>query len=439
MQIAEGVEDIPGEDQRLVECREERSGWRIQRREDEKSILTPFGKVEYKRTYFKHAKTGECAHLVDRKAGYGPHARIDLALAAEVVEASSELPYRKSGEKPSGAASEARVSGQTVMKAIRRFNLEEQAIMGRLEKRQCESLYVEADEDHVAGQNGRTYMPMLVYVHEGKEKDQRRRLKVPHYFSGLYSETEELWLWVLNYIEEHCDMGSLKRIYVCGDGASWNKTGLKILPKSVFVLDKFHLNKRLLGVLGRDSQEYRDAWKAIRAGDMVTVESLLKEAAILGETPNQVKMAQDCRRYIRNNWDGVMAYRLYPEAELGVSAEGHVSHILSARLSSCPMGWSKTGVDQMARMRALKANKVEIRAKYLEQHRRDLSPLKVLSEVVSSEREVLRRVAGEVTSNLPVIEGKRSHRYASSLCPLVIPVFGDTVTINGGVKSLFLQ
>jgi hypothetical protein len=44
-------------DRRLVECREERSGWRIQRRDDEKSILTPFGKVEYKRTYFKHAKT----------------------------------------------------------------------------------------------------------------------------------------------------------------------------------------------------------------------------------------------------------------------------------------------------------------------------------------------------------------------------------------------
>lgn len=159
-------------------------------------------------------------------------------------------------------------------------------------------------------------------------------------------------------------------------------------------------------MLGRDSQEYRDAWKAIRVGDRVTVERLLKEAAVLGETPNQVKMAQDCRRYIRNNWDGVMAYRLYPEAELGVSAEGHVSHILSARLSSRPMGWSKTGVDQMARMRALKANKVEIRAKYLEQHRRDLGPLKVLSEVVSSEREVLRRVLGEVTSNLPVIEGR---------------------------------
>lgn len=222
---------LEAEDQRLVECREERSGWRIQRREDEKSILTPFGKVEYKRTYFKHAKTGECAHLVDRKAGYGPHARIDLALAAEVVEASSELPYRKSGEKPSGAAPEARVSGQTVMKAIRRFNLEEQAIMGRLEKRQCESLYVEADEDHVAGQNGRTYMPMLVYVHEGKEKDQRRRLKVPHYFSGLYSETEELWLWVLNYIEEHYDMGSLKESMYVVMVPPGLRLGLKYCPR----------------------------------------------------------------------------------------------------------------------------------------------------------------------------------------------------------------
>ncbi len=393
-------------DQRLVERREERPGWRIQRRDDEKSILTPFGTVKYRRTYFRHVKTKECAYLVDRQAGYGPHARIDLALAAEIVDAASELSYRKSGEKPSRAAPGARVSGQTVMKAIRRFDLEEQASEVRREKRRCETLYVEADEDHVAGQDGRTYMPVLVYVHEGKDESQRRMLKMPRYFSGLYSETEELWLWVLHYIEEHYDMNFLKRIFVCGDGASWIKTGLRVLPKSVFVLDMFHLNKHLVEVFGRDSEEYRDAWKAIRGGDRVTVERLLKGKAVFGETPNQVRMAQDCRRYIRSNWDGIMARRLYPEADLGVSAEGHVSHILSARLSSRPMGWSAKGVDQMSRMRALKTNQVEIRAKYVEQHRRGLSPLKALSEVVSREREVLRRVAGEVTDNLPVFAGK---------------------------------
>ena len=393
-------------DKRLVEHREERPGWRIQRRDDVKDILTPFGKVAYRRTYFKHAKTNECAYLVDRKAGYGPHAKIDLALAAEVVETASELSYRKSGEKPGRAAPEARVSAQTVMKAIRRFDLEEQAGEVQGEKRRCETLYVEADEDHVAGQDGRTYMPVLVYVHEGKEGSQRRRLKIPRYFSGLYKETEELWLWVLNYIEEHYDMDFLKRVFVCGDGALWIKTGIKILPKSVFVLDMFHLNKRLVEALKRDSEEYRRAWKAIRSGDRVTVERLLKEAAVFAETPNQAKVARDCRRYIRSNWDGITVRQRYPEVDLGVSAEGHVSHILSARLSSRPMGWSRKGVDQMSRLRALQANQVDIRAKYLEQHGRGLGPLRALPEVVSKEREALRRVVGEVTDNLPVLAGK---------------------------------
>ncbi len=41
---------------------------------------------------------------------------------------------------------------------------------------------------------------------------------------------------------------------------------------------------------------------------------------------------------------------------MGCSAEGHVSHILSSRLSSRPLGWCETGVDQMARLRAFTAN-----------------------------------------------------------------------------------
>ena len=35
----------------------------------------------------------------------------------------------------------------------------------------------------------------------------------------------------------------------------------------------------------------------------------------------------------------------------GCSAEGHVSHILSERLSSRPMGWSQTGADRMSKLR----------------------------------------------------------------------------------------
>ncbi|MGI6574808.1 MAG: UPF0236 family transposase-like protein [bacterium] len=48
--------------------------------------------------------------------------------------------------------------------------------------------------------------------------------------------------------------------------------------------------------------------------------------------------------------------RQYDADYIGCSAEGHVSHILSSRLSSRPLGWSRTGVDQMARLRVFVAN-----------------------------------------------------------------------------------
>ncbi len=40
----------------------------------------------------------------------------------------------------------------------------------------------------------------------------------------------------------------------------------------------------------------------------------------------------------------------------GCSAESHVSHILSDRLSSRPMDWSKRGADRMSKLRCYEKN-----------------------------------------------------------------------------------
>ena len=40
----------------------------------------------------------------------------------------------------------------------------------------------------------------------------------------------------------------------------------------------------------------------------------------------------------------------------GCSAEGHVSHVLSDRLSSRPMGWSQRGADRMSKLRCYEKN-----------------------------------------------------------------------------------
>mgnify|MGYP001135766916 CR=1 FL=1 len=56
---------------------------------------------------------------------------------------------------------------------------------------------------------------------------------------------------------------------------------------------------------------------------------------------------EEAEAYILSNW---MAH--HKEGVLGRSTEGHVSHILSARMSSRPMGWSRKGASKMAELRA---------------------------------------------------------------------------------------
>ncbi|MEW6448998.1 MAG: ISLre2 family transposase [Bacillota bacterium] len=399
-------EVLEAKDAYLREHREERPGWRVERQNDIKGVLTLFGLVNYKRTYYRHKETGERAYLIDRLVGYGPHARVDPLVKVQALETAVELSYRKSGEEAGRGNREVVLSGEAVKKVVHNFTPVELPEPLK-EKRRVKVLYVEADEDHVAGQDKRSHLPRLVYIHEGKKQvgKDRFKLKRPYYLGGLYSDTDELWFKVLSYIEEQYELSSLERIYLCGDGDKWIRKGLEFLPKSVFVLDLFHLDRYLIAALGRDSDAHKEIWAAFKEGDQVRVEKVLREAARRAETPGRKEAVRDCRRYIRQNWDGIMAYRLYPEAELGVSAEAHVSHLFSARLSSRPMAWSTRGVDRMARLRVTKANGVSLREQYVARWRAGLKPLKIDKVAIAEERQRLRKVSGEVFDNLPALRG----------------------------------
>src|SRR5690606_11564591 len=65
-----------------------------------------------------------------------------------------------------------------------------------------------------------------------------------------------------------------------------------------------------------------------------------------------------------HNWNGIENAVRHPH--IGCSAEGHVSHILAARLSSRPMVGSLQGAEKMANVRVAKANGESISKQYLE-------------------------------------------------------------------------
>ena len=73
------------------------------------------------------------------------------------------------------------------------------------------------------------------------------------------------------------------------------------------------------------------------------------------ETETKLKSVLDAKTYILNHWQGIMVRIKNPDV-IGCSAEGHISHTFSARMSSRPMGWSEHGANQMCKLRCYKAN-----------------------------------------------------------------------------------
>ena len=70
------------------------------------------------------------------------------------------------------------------------------------------------------------------------------------------------------------------------------------------------------------------------------------------------KRKEDLMNYILNNVEGIKnLYRNKKELH-GCSAEGHISHIYSDRMSSRPMGWSTTNVNNMSKLRTSKEDNI---------------------------------------------------------------------------------
>jgi len=139
----------------------------------------------------------------------------------------------------------------------------------------------------------------LVYVHEGKEaRDSgRTRLKNPHDFAGCYEDTEELFLEVLEYLEGNYDLQSVEAIFLCGDGASWIKKGLEIIPRSIFVLDHFHLAQRIQGACP-ESHKRGKLWKAIEEGSWEEVEAFFLKALSQRKNPRDQRDLENLCTYL---------------------------------------------------------------------------------------------------------------------------------------------
>ncbi|TZE82631.1 hypothetical protein FWJ32_04985 [Calorimonas adulescens] len=92
----------------------------------------------------------------------------------------------------------------------------------------------------------------------------------------------------------------------------------------------------ITAALKNDKKSKRDLWRAILKKDREKVNEILiqKHEELKTDGPNDP--INKCLIYINNNRDGICAHKDYQDEITGCSAESHVSHILSERLSRGP-------------------------------------------------------------------------------------------------------
>ena len=101
----------------------------------------------------------------------------------------------------------------------------------------------------------------------------------------------------------------------------------------------------------------------------------------------------DAKEYILSNWTAAKLRLRHQDGVKGSSTEGHVSHVLSSRMSSRPMGWSVTGATKMSQLRAYHLNGGD------------------MLELVRSQGKELPKAAGaeyDVLSSSQIIESERN-------------------------------
>ena len=332
----------------------------------ERTILTVFGEITYKRTFYTSKVNSKNYCYVDRLLGLHKYDYFDPYIKALIIEYSANNSMPKTativndliGNRISIDAKFKLISRQTVRNIIMNSKISEVKVQ-RIEN-EVEELYIIADEKwiHTQNNNHQDVMEKSIVIFEGIEEHALQN-------KMIFSSLDKTFLDdALNYVVDKYDPDLIKRIYLMGDGASWIKNlrhelrfreGLEV----IYGLDKFHFKQALhhlcfheeLEIIAR-SYVLSDNKKAFNE----LCETLIKEHFHRKDT------IEEKQKYIINNWSFINNMYKY---KLSCPMESQISHNLADFFTSRPKGFAIDTIKKLTTLRMLFKNNFSIKKLFL--------------------------------------------------------------------------
>ena len=111
---------------------------------------------------------------------------------------------------------------------------------------------------------------------------------------------------------------------------------------------------------------------------------------------------QKLLKYILNNKEAISNLYKYQNQLHGCSAEGHISHLYSARLSSRPLGWKTINVNNVSKLRLVKADNREISE--IVHNKRKTIEFKEIEKIRNQANQKIKESINFKTVSIPAME-----------------------------------
>ena len=199
-------------------------------------------------------------------------------------------------------------------------------------------------------------MPLMT-VTEGIDTSDPKRHKTisPLHFQGYGMDNHAFVDNVVAAIYEKYDMQKVERVYIHADGGNWIRALGALMPKAVFVMDGFHLEKYLKKLFRLNGAvPYSGVVrKAIRENNFDAFAGYISSISEKQDEKGR-KTLFELVTYFQNNWDSIV--ERMNSTHCGSCTEPLISHTLSERLSRNPLAWSKEGLGKMTMLRVFEEN-----------------------------------------------------------------------------------
>lgn len=336
----------------------------------QRSIMTIFGEITYRKTLYQHKHTYKTYCFIDEYLGLKKYDYFDPYIKACILE------YAANNSSPKVAKIINDMIGNRVklkepFQYISRQTIRNIILTSRLSKPEYkeletpEDLYIMADEKFVSTQNNNKEDVMVkeIVVFDGRTIE-NGRVKLNNKMNFGSFKNNKCINDCLDYLYYVYDMDKIKNIYVMGDGAKW----IKLLPSEFkvnndtnvsFNLDKFHF-KQAIHHIGQN--QLLESILSNYVTNNMKSEFINCCNDLSTSYPYREQTINEKKDYILNNWNFIN--NLYKN-KLKCPMESQISHNLADLFSSRPKAYSLTTLKLLLNLRLLYKNKFNIKILFL--------------------------------------------------------------------------